>query len=253
MKTKGARKPVGRPRGGGSQRVYQRLRDDILTLRRAPGDALDESGVEKDLEVSRTLVREALIRLAAEGLVEIAPNRGARVAPMSLDALPELFESMDLCQRAVFRWAARRRPDALIDRLRSENARFERAAAAQEAGEMGDANLRFHHLIGEACGNRYVFASYAEQLQLSLRLARMMFFQATRAAETPDAYFQRVVREHDEMIDALEARDADALEQLSIEHMRLFRDRVIGFLNRSRADEVAISGAFDAGEDFFKS
>ena len=67
------------PKGAGGARIYGALRERILNLELAPGEAVEEAAVERQLGGSRTLVREALVRLAAEGLIEQLPNRGARV------------------------------------------------------------------------------------------------------------------------------------------------------------------------------
>src|SRR5205085_12410577 len=71
---------TGRPKGTGTQRVYAQVREDIISLRLPPGADLDEASLEQRFGVSRTPVREALIRLASEGLIVLLPNRGARIS-----------------------------------------------------------------------------------------------------------------------------------------------------------------------------
>src|SRR5688572_6773470 len=99
-------KPVKRSKGAGAEHAYQELRERILSLSLAPGADLEESVLVATLGMSRTPVREAIIRLASDGLVTLTPNRGARVAPISLDEIRAFFEALDLCQRAVTRLAA---------------------------------------------------------------------------------------------------------------------------------------------------
>ena len=102
------------PKEIGTQRVYAEVHEDIIGLRLQPGADLDEAGLEERFSVSRTPVREALIRLASEGLIFLLPNRGARVSHIDISDVPQLFEALDLCQRATIRWAtARRTPRTL--------------------------------------------------------------------------------------------------------------------------------------------
>src|SRR4051794_14946040 len=91
----------GRPKGSGSQLIYDELRNQILTLEMQPGALVDEPALVRTFKLSRTPVREALIRLEADGLVEIVPNRGARVASLNFDRVNQMFEAMDLFSRAV--------------------------------------------------------------------------------------------------------------------------------------------------------
>jgi DNA-binding GntR family transcriptional regulator len=80
------------------------LRNEILHLALKPGAKLDEMGLVRKFGISRTPVREALIRLASEGLVFLLPNRGAQVAPLDLVDIAHYFEALELLQCAVNHW-----------------------------------------------------------------------------------------------------------------------------------------------------
>ena len=127
-----ATKSRGRPKGTGAQRVYNGLRDDILHLRLAPGANIEETSLEKRFKVSRTPVREALIRLASEDLVTLLPNRGAQVTKFDVADLPKFFEALDVCQRFVLRLSAHYRTDEQLEELRNISRQFETAARAQD-------------------------------------------------------------------------------------------------------------------------
>ena len=234
------RKPIGRPKGTGTQRVYDRVRDMILRLEIAPGANLDEASLEREFGVSRTPVREALIRLASEGLITLLPNRGARVTPIDVSDLSELFESLELAQRATLRWCAKRRPKAALDEMRVLADDFAQAAEARDYEAMGEANQAFHQKIGEACGNKYFAQLYNSLLTISLRVARMVFAHSQQDPEDQARYYAGVIREHEAMIAAIEAGDAEAAETLGRDHVALFRSRVVAYVEHSLADEVAI-------------
>ena len=91
--TDNPKKRWGRPMGTGANTVYEGLRDDILNLRLSPGENIQETPLEARFKVSRTPVREALIRLASEGLITLNPNRGARVSSIDISEMPQFFEA----------------------------------------------------------------------------------------------------------------------------------------------------------------
>jgi hypothetical protein len=107
--------------------VHVALRDEILHLALKPGAKLDEMGLVRKFGISRTPVREALIRLASEGLVFLLPNRGAQVAPLDLVDIAHFFEALELMQCAVNHWAAAAAPTDLVEIRRQRDA-FRRAA-----------------------------------------------------------------------------------------------------------------------------
>jgi DNA-binding GntR family transcriptional regulator len=231
---------IGRPKGTGMQRVYAQVREDIIGLRLPPGADLDESGLEERFGVSRTPVREALIRLASDGLIVLLPNRGARVTHIDISDVPQLFEALELCQRATIRWAAVRRTPSGVVELRTANQRFQEAAQNGDSERMGETNKEFHMIIGRLCGNRYFESLYSSLLAVSLRLARTAFAYAPRSDDAHKGYFMEVVRQHDVMIQAIENGNADEAESLARVHTDLFRDRINRYLNSNLAGSVTL-------------
>ncbi len=237
-----AEKRVGRPKGTGSQRIYERVRESILRLKLPPGADLDESSLEREFGLSRTPVREALIRLASEGLVVLLPNRGARVTPIDISDVPQLFEALELCQRATIRWVAARRTPEDVAEMRRLNREFLEAAKRGDTERMGEANKDFHLIFARGCDNRYLARFYESMLAISLRLARTVFTYAPQAGDSPSSYFMEIVRQHDAMIDLVEKGDADGADALARKHTELFKDRVMRYVNSNRAAAVPMSG-----------
>jgi len=230
----------GRPKGTGAQRVFDGLRDDILHLRLPPGAPIDEATLERQFRVSRTPVREALIRLAGEGLVALLPNRGAQVSQIDFAEVPQFFEAMDVCQRLILRLAATRRSDGQIADLRRLNEAFRVAAEAHDAVAMSETNKAFHAVIAEAGGNRHVQDWYEDLLTTGLRLALSAFGTAFEADTVDEAYYRTVVDQHDAMIDALAARDAGAADALGRAHTDLFRHRLVQALQHGGAQDFPL-------------
>jgi DNA-binding GntR family transcriptional regulator len=231
---------IGRPKGTGTQRVYSQIRDDIIGLRLPPGTDVEEATLEERFGVSRTPVREALIRLASEGLIVLLPNRGARVTQIDISDLPQIFEALELSQRVTLRWAAMRRTNDQVNAMRALNDRFLEAARNGDSDLMGQINKDFHSVIGGACGNRFIESVYSSLLAVSLRLARTAFAYAPRVGEDYEEYYMEVVRQHHAMITAIEAKDIAEADRLARIHTELFRDRINHYLNNNLASAVPL-------------
>src|SRR5215813_11138237 len=104
-----------RTKGAGWRSVYDTLRTEILSLTLAPGQLLDETSLAERFALSRSPVREALIRLAAEELVVTLPNRSTIVAPIELANFPKYVDALDIAQRVNTRLAAELRTDADLE------------------------------------------------------------------------------------------------------------------------------------------
>ena len=234
------RRGVGRPRGTGAQLVFERLRERILSLELPPQADIDELSLVSEFSLSRTPVREALIRLSSEGLVELLPNKGPRVAALDLKEVPQILEALELAQRTVNRWAARARTEADLRLIERRGDDFARAADAQDATAMSDANRLFHVAIAAACGNRPLADWYGSLLNSSMRLARLVFDRAPLRGDAYHEYYGRVMDEHRGMAVAIARRDPDEAEFLGREHAVLFRDQVQRFMLDCRTDEIIL-------------
>jgi DNA-binding GntR family transcriptional regulator len=231
-------------KGRGREFVYLTLKRQIVALKLAPGSELDEGQLGTEIGVSRTPLREALVRLASEGLVVLMPNRGARVAPMDIAHVQEHLEAFDLMQRVTTRWAAQRRSDQDLDTLERLRDAFDHAKRRGDADAMIDINFSFHQAIGEACGNRNFAKVYAGLLSENLRIARLaMAYECYGSAEAFEDHMARIVREHHEIVAAIRRKDADAAERLAASHSGLARKRVLEYLSVSMVDGFTLQPA----------
>ena len=222
-----ARSNVKTLKGGSSELAYRALMQEIVSFTLVPGEDLDEATLVGRLGVSRTPVREALVRLAAEGLVQLVPNRGARVAPMGWNDIREHLEAFDVSQRLVTRWAALRRTVEQIAKMDVERLAFETAFRKEDPVAMLDANFRFHAAIGDACRNALLQRFYIQQLTADLRIARLaMTNECFPSEQAYRDHVGEIVREHRELVEAIRDRAADRAEQLARSHADLARKRV---------------------------
>lgn len=218
-------------KGLGARYVYDELRREILTLVLEPGTPLDETALSQRFGMSRSPIREALVRLSADGLVEMLSNRSTLVAPIDLAGFPRYVEALDVLQRINTRLAARNRSEQDIERMVRLARAFDAACAANDYLAMSATNRDFHMSIAEAGRNRYLARSYGQLLDEGRRILHMHFeYIRTSATE------RLLSSDHYDMIDAIRQSDVEKADRLAHDHTRQFHDRFLGFL-RARHDD----------------
>ncbi len=222
-------------RGQGAVRVYEALREDILRLNIPPGELLDEVQIGRRFNLSRSPVREALIRLASEGLVKTLPNKSTLVAPLNLEEFPAYIDTLDLIQRATTRLAAQLRTAGDLEQINARQAEFEAALAARDVLAMIESNRNFHLAISEAARNHYLKEFHARLLDEGRRFLRLYFrsFDDSLPPEFRD--------EHVQIIEAIERKDADLAERLAHEHTLQVSDRFLGYLATRRTADISVT------------
>ena len=215
-----------RRRGFGALSVFERLRNDILTLKLTPGQLIDEAGLAKRFEVSRSPIREALVRLATEQLVRTLPNKGTVVAPLNFEEFPEYVDALDLIQRVVTRLAAVNRTEADIARIKALQETFRDCHARGDVLAMILSNREFHAAIGDASGNRIFADTYRRILDEGRRMLQLCF------RVDDDLLPPELGRVHDQMIKAIEDQDPDRAERLAHDHANEVHDRFVGYVSR---------------------
>jgi DNA-binding GntR family transcriptional regulator len=221
-------------RGYGAIHVFERLRDEILSLELRPGQLIDEASLAARFEVSRSPVREALVRLAAEGLVDTVPNKGTVVTPLNLVELPQYFDALDLIQRAVMRLAARHRSDADLVAIRTAQKEYRRRVVTNDALGMIAQNVVFHIAIANAGRNRIFTDTYHRILSEGRRNLRLYY------RSYGDTLPEELCHAHDAQIDAIAARDEDLAERLGHEHAEEVHQRFLTFLSERNTRDIAI-------------
>jgi DNA-binding GntR family transcriptional regulator len=233
---------LGRPKGTGTQVIYAELRRRILRLDLAPGADLDEQALVREFKLSRTPVREALLRLAHEELVEIIPNRGTRVTGLQFPEVGEIFDSLEILTRVTSRWAALHRTPPQLDAIRRHSREFAEAAAANHFDRMSDANRSYHLAIAEAAGNRHFHKMLDALLTLTMRYAYMTLARGTTIADIFPGGFRQINTEHDELIALIEQGDAEGADRLAGQHLRLFRAKVMRLVDLGLPSKTPLGG-----------
>jgi DNA-binding GntR family transcriptional regulator len=217
----GGQRPNGPGRTSVTVEAYQRLRDLIIAGRLAPGAPLIETDLCVRLKVSRTPVRAALQRLQQEGFVNgatVGHMLRAVVAPLTADDMRELFAMVGALEGVAARWAAELQTASrhrLVQELERLNREMSAAAKArpQQVAYAQDLHERFHQVIVEAAAGPRLRAELA-----SLQPQAERYGRAYTGASIHD--FHESLDEHEAIIGAIRAGDADAAEQTTTVNWR---------------------------------
>lgn len=223
-RTRAGTRTSGRGRGYGALHVFERLRDEILSLSLKPGQLIDEATLAERFAVSRSPVREALVRLAAEGLVQASPNKGTIVAPLNIEEFPAYIDALDLVQRSVYRLAAANRTDADLVTIRAAQEEFRARVHANDALGMIAQNARFHLAIAAAGRNRILTDTYRRILDEGRRTLRLYFHSYG------DTLPEELCEAHDAHIAAIDAQDEAEAERLARAHADEVQQRFLHYL-----------------------
>lgn len=224
----------GQKRGDGARRVYKELRNEIFELKLAPGSPLDETSLAKRFQMSRSPVREAIVRLSAEGLVHMLSNRSTIVAPLDIATLPRFIEAIDYLQRATTRLAAVHRRGEDIAPMRQAAEAYDLLCKKGEPLAMSEANKTFHMLIAEAGGNSYLAQAYERLLNEGRRILHFHY-----ASVRQDGTEFHLSPSHHHMVDAIEAQDEAAADKLAHEHTQVLHSRMQEFMRVRYLDQPA--------------
>jgi DNA-binding GntR family transcriptional regulator len=198
--TTGSARRAGRPRTAtASSRIYSDLRAELVSLRRRPGEAIPEAEIALSYGVSRTPVREAILKLADEGLVEIFPQSGIFVARIPLAALPEAIIVRSALEQTTARLAAERATSSQILNLHSILQRQREADSAGDNDAFHGADEAFHAAIAEIAKYPGIW-KLIQQVKIHVdRYRRLTLPQSGRMT--------LVIAEHVTILSAIEARD----------------------------------------------
>jgi GntR family transcriptional regulator, rspAB operon transcriptional repressor len=204
------------------EKVYVQLRADMITCRLAPGTEIRESELALRFGVSKSPVRDALMRLEREGLVITLPRQGYRVAPVSVADVQDMFHLRDALERACMERIARRASDeqlASLDRFRAYE------GGAWDGGFVAY-NREFHRTLARISGNPRMRDQLIDLVDQMDRAVQLSLSSLKRGDP------KTVVDEHCKLIDALQARDTTRAQRISSRHVSDAGKRVLQALSR---------------------
>ena len=213
------------------EQAYGEIKQRILDNQYHPGYQALENEVAEDLGMSRTPVREALIRLKHEGLVELIPRRGMRVVPVVADDMKEIYDVLTSLESMAAELLARRRPDAsTLEPMKKATHDMEKALADDDLDAWAEADERFHRALIDLCGNGRL-ASMANTVRDQGHRARMV---TLRLRDKPLASAD----EHHRVLKAIEAGDWQAARDVHYEHRKRASRELTRILEKYRLPQL---------------
>ena len=211
--------------------VFRHLRDAILRVELQPGAVMDESSLAKQLNVSRTPVREALIQLIADGLA-VRKGRVVSVAQMDLASIPPLYDALLISSRLVQRLAAEMRTEEELDLIHQKMITFEETIPSLDGVMLTEANHQFHLAIAAATANTYISGFYRGVLTEALMLNRICFSANPYNDPHIKTHLAETARQHRVIFDAISSQDIETADRLAVEHHKLSRSRLDTLISR---------------------
>jgi len=213
-----------------ARQAYRANREKIVTMAYEPGLRLDEKQLVMELGIGRTPVREALLRLASEFLVESEPNRGFVVRPLTVQGVKAMFEALKILEVGAASLALRQGTEPCLSLMREAQDAFEAAVSEGDPLTLVWSNHEFHMHFARCSANDYLIRALADVRNEVNRLAYLSFGSRSGLAGDLLDHYRSVCREHMQIMACLERKDGAGLEETIVSHIRTFQRRVITYM-----------------------
>lgn len=212
-------------------RVFNKIRDDILSGVYKEHEELKEIRIGKELGVSRTPVREALRQLELEGLVQIIPNRGAFVTGIQEKDVYDIYMIRARLEGLCARWATEKITPEQLEAMEENIYLAEYHAAKGHMDQMAELDSQFHHILYDACGSKMLEHLLIDYHQYVLRVRRKTLSTIERSTACN--------KEHRSIMEAIRAGKPDLAERLAGEHMQKAYENMVknGLYDLYKADK----------------
>lgn len=219
------------PRGSLVDTAYSALRRRILDNTYPPGHQALEQALAEELGISRTPLREALIRLQKEGLVEVIPRHGMRVLPVSPADMKEIYEILSALESMAAALAAKRRPaDAELAPLEAASRDMARALKADDLEAWAEADERFHRHLVELSGNRLLVEAVLNFWDRAHRARRFTLRLRPKPLHS--------TKEHTALVERIRAGDAAGANEVNRAHRERASRELLEILERYRFQQL---------------
>ena len=210
--------------------AYQIIYRNIVSLTYEPGQRLEENQLVEQLGIGRTPIREALLNLCADLLVETAPGKGYTVRPITIQGTKAAFDALQILELGVAQLAVRQEVSQILDRMTDANRAVADAVATMNILDLVEANGLFHSHFAACSRNLYLIEALQRVRCETNRLAYLSYGNEIDLQRSLAEHYASVVTQHAKIIDLIRTRDEDALKTIITDHIRIFKNRIIRYL-----------------------
>lgn len=205
-------------------RVFNRLREDILSGKYKEHEELKEVAIGEELGVSRTPVREAFRQLELEGLIQIIPNKGAYVTGITTKDVGDIYMIRSYLEGLCARWATEHMTREQLEEMEENIFLSEFHASKGHFEQMAEMDNRFHEILYESCNSKQLEHLLRDFHRYVLRVRQKTLADMERSAKSN--------QEHKLIMEAIKGKDADQAEKLANQHiLRAYENMVKRGLN----------------------
>lgn len=212
--------------------AYETIVRKIICLEYQPSLHLEETRLMADLGIGRTPIREALVRLHHEKMVEAHPNRGVIVRPITLQNTKAMFEGMSLIEIGLVDIAAKKDCTRGIEKMTLANVEVEQAIYNNNVFELVEANHKFHIEFARCSQNEFLVRAVRDIRAEAKRLSYLSYDNIITPERPLDIHYESVVKEHQQIISGLAGKDKQGLKALIQTHIDTFKQRIVRFVTQ---------------------
>jgi len=210
--------------------AYRAIYRNIVSLIYEPGQRLEENQLVEQLGIGRTPVREALLSLAADLLVESSPGKGFTVRPITLQNTKAAFDALLVLELGVADLAVRQDASMFLPAMEAANRKVIDAVKRMDILDLVEANGAFHAEFAACSRNIYLVQALGKVRGETNRLAYLSYGNEIDPKRSLKEQYDSVVSQHADIIECIRSRDVDGLKAVIEAHSQIFKKRMIHYL-----------------------
>lgn len=210
--------------------AYETIVRKIISLEYQPSQHLEENQLVDGLGIGRTPIREALVRLRGEKMLQSHPNKGVVVRPITIQNAKAMFESMEIIELGIVELSMKKDVLPFVEEMEQINKRLENAFYANDTFELTEANHSFHMSFAKCSHNEFLVRAENDVRNEAKRLSFLSYDNNIDPKIPLKHHFNSVIQEHEEMMTCLREKNKDQLKRVITKHIQTFRERIILFM-----------------------
>jgi len=210
--------------------AYENIYRKIISLEYEPGQRLEENQLVKQLGIGRTPIREALLNLSADMMVESQPNKGFVVSPITLQKTKAAFAALKILELGIASLAVQQDVTHYLPQMEKANQSVKDAMTQMNILHLVEANSTFHNYFARCSNNEYLIQGLNKVRCETNRLAYLSYGNEIDPCNSLHDHYESVVGEHNEIMAYIKKRDENGLKETICRHIKTFQKRVIHYM-----------------------